>query len=746
MALASSTRLGPYEIIAQLGAGGMGEVYRARDTRLEREVAIKVLPEAVARDPVALARFQREVKAVAALPHPNILAIYDVGTDQETTYAVMELLEGETLAGRLKQGPLDWRAGLTIATGVADGLAAAHAKGVIHRDIKPGNLFLTAEGGVKILDFGLARIDSKATTPPALMETVTLETRPGVLIGTVAYMAPEQLRGQSADARSDLFAFGCVLYEMMTGRRPFLEPTNADTMAAILHEAPPPLSASGRERPAELDRVILRCLEKDPTRRFQSARDLAVALRSIGREAAQVDTKHPLRTAPHQAPEAPKPAQGAAASVAVLPFVNMSSDRENEYFSDGLAEELIIALSKIDGLHVASRTSAFAFKGKNDDVRKIGEQLNVRTVLEGSVRKAGQRLRIFAQLVSVADGYHLWSETYNRQLEDVFAIQDEIAQHIAKALRVLLTEKGKKALERVPTADVEAYDYYLRGRQFFHQFRRKGFEFARQMFARAIEQDPGYALAFAGMADCHSLLYTYWETTEAHLQQADASSRKALQLAPDLAEGRVARGLAVSLRKQFAEAEGEFETAIRLDASLFAARYFYGRTCLAEGKLEKAAELFEQACRLRPDDYQPACHLSSIYAGLGRKDDARAASSRCLEVVEKHLALHPEDARALYLGAVVWCQVGQAARGLDWAARALALDPEEPVTFYNVACVYALQGKIEPAIECLERAVQHGFAHKEWIEHDADLNALHAQPRYQTLLSKLSGPGAWKAE
>jgi serine/threonine protein kinase/Flp pilus assembly protein TadD len=740
MTLAATTRLGPYEIIARLGAGGMGEVYRARDTRLEREVAIKVLPEAVADDPVALARFQREVKAVAALPHPNILAIYDVGTDGGVTYAVMELLEGETLAGRIKQGPLDVRQGLAVALGVADGLAAAHAKGVVHRDVKPANIFLTADGGVKVLDFGLARIDSKATTPPpGLTETITLETKPGALIGTLAYMSPEQIRGQPADARSDLFAFGCVLYEIVTGRRPFLEATNADTMAAILHEPPTPLSASGRDRPAELDRVILRCLEKDPSRRFQSARDLAVALRGVGRESAQLDTKHPLRTAPHSAPAAPRAAPGAPASVAVLPFVNMSSDRENEYFSDGLAEELIIALTKVEGLHVASRTSAFAFKGKNDDVRRIGEQLNVRTVLEGSVRKSGQRLRIFAQLVNVADGYHLWSETYNRELEDVFAIQDEIAQHIAKALRVLLTEKDKKALERVPTADVEAYDYYLRGRQFFHQFRRRGFEFARQMFARAIEQDPGYALAYAGLADCHSLLYTYWETTEANLLQADASSRKALELAPDLAEARVARGLAVSLRKQFAEAEREFETAIRLDPSLFAARYFYGRTCLAQGKLDQAAELFTQACQLRPDDYQPASHLSSIYAGLGRKAEADAATRRALEVVQKHLELNPEDARALYLGAVAWCQLGQAARGLDWAARALALDPEEPVTLYNVACVYALQGKIEPAIECLEKAVQHGFGHRGWIEHDSDLDALRSHPRFGALLGKMNG-------
>jgi TolB-like protein/Flp pilus assembly protein TadD len=441
--------------------------------------------------------------------------------------------------------------------------------------------------------------------------------------------------------------------------------------------------------------------------------------------AAFVDTPRP--------PVAPP----LAPSVAVLPLRNMSSDAENEFFSEGLAEELIIALTKVEGLQVASRTSSFAFKGKNEDVRKIGEQLNVRTVLEGSVRKAGTRLRISAQLVNVADGYHLWSETYNRELADVFAIQDEIAHSIVAALKVILSEKEKHAIEKVPTADVKAYEHYLRGRQYFHQFRRQGFEFAQQMFGRAIAIDPGYALAHAGIADCHSLLYMYWDTSPTNLQQADEASLRALKLDPNLAEAHVARGLAVSLKKNYAEAEQEFETAIRLDPSLFAARYFYGRACQSQGKLLESAQLFEQACQLRPDDYQAATHLVSIYTGLGRKADAEAASRRAAEVVGKHLDLHPDDARARYLGAVVWCQMGDPARGLEWAGRALALDPHEPVTLYNVACVYALQGKIEPALDCLENALKHGFAHKAWIEHDSDLASLHGNPRYEALLLAL---------
>jgi serine/threonine protein kinase/Flp pilus assembly protein TadD len=742
MTLTIHTRLGPYEVQERLGKGGMGEVYRARDSRLERDVAIKVLPEQLAQDPHALARFYREVRAIAAMSHPHIMTIHDIGTEHGLTYAVMELLEGQTLGKRIKFGVIEWRIAVEIATAIADGLAAAHAKGIIHRDIKPENIFLTNHSGVKILDFGLARLETKSATPPPGVPM--LETQPGLLLGTVAYMSPEQVRGQPADARSDIFGFGCVLYEMVTGRHPFLAQTTADTMSLILHEAAPALSQSGRERPAELDRLILCCLQKDPAQRFQSARELAQTLRNLGQGAltSPAGRQQQLETSAYLETPRPQVALSLAPSVAVLPFRNMSSDSENEYFSDGLAEELINALTKVEGLQVASRTSAFAFKGKNEDVRKIGEQLNVRTVLEGSVRKAGNRLRISAQLVSVADGYHLWSETYNRELADVFAIQDEIAHNIARSLQVILSDKDKRAIEKVPTADVKAYDFYLRGRQFVHQFRRKGFEFAQQMFARAIAIDPGYALAYAGIADCHSLLYMYWDTNAANLQQADEASRKALALDADLAEAHVARGLAVSLKKSYAEAEQEFETAIRLDPSLFAARYFYGRACISQGKLLQAAGLFEHACQLRPDDYQAATHLTSIYGGLGRQADAQAACQRAIQIVTKHLELHPEDARALYLGAVVWCKLEEPARGLEWASRALALDPDEPVTLYNVACLYALQGQVEPALECLENALKHGFAHKEWIEHDVDLVALHGHPRYQALLAALSSSGS----
>jgi non-specific serine/threonine protein kinase len=749
MAVTALTRLGAYEILSKLGAGGMGVVYRARDTRLGREVAVKVLPEALAQDTVALSRFQREARAVASLSHPNILTLFEFNDDQGIHYAVMELLHGQTLGRRLKEGPLDWRAALPIAVGIAEGLAAAHTKGIVHRDIKPENIFLTEDGGLKILDFGLVRIENKNAPRAGSTDTQPLDTQPGLVMGTVYYMSPEQVRGQPADARSDVFSFGCMLYEMLTGRRPFDGETGADTMAAILNNPPPVLSQSGRQRPADLDRVILHCLEKKPEQRFASARELATALKLIPLTMSDSGRQHTLASiasqeatlhdsAPPQTPAGGTPgAPRGGPSIAVLPFVNMSSDPENEFFSDGLAEELIAVLTKMKGLHVTSRTSAFAFKGKKEDVRKIGEQLNVRTVLEGSVRKSGQRLRISAQLVNVADGYQLWSETFNRQMADVFDIQDEIAQSIARALQVILTEQDKPRIA-APCANVEAYEFYLRGRQFFHQFRRRGFEFAEEMFTRAINSDAGYARAYAGLADCRAALYLYWSATEDNLQRADEASKRALELGPDLAEAHVARGLVLSLRKQFAEARAEFETAIRLDPSLFEARYFFGRTCRREGKLVEAAQHLEQAWQMRPDDYQSLALLTSIYLGLGKKAEAQTTARRCIAVTEKHLALHPDDARALYLGAIVWVQLNEPERARTWADRAVAMDPEEPLTLYSVACVHALRHRIDEALECLERAVARGYTDVESIVHDADFDALHGHPRFEALVGRLA--------
>jgi serine/threonine protein kinase/Flp pilus assembly protein TadD len=736
MALVAGTRLGRYAVVDKLGAGGMGEVYRAHDRQLDREVAVKILPERFTHERDAVARFQREARSLAALSHPNIVTIFDIGEDQGRVFVVMELLQGQTLFARIRQTTLDWRRALEIAQPVAQGLAAAHAKGIIHRDIKPSNIFLVSDGTVKILDFGLARSERKATETSAdPAATVAIETQPGLVIGTCHYMSPEQARSQPLDPRSDVFSLGCTLYEMAAGHRPFCGATNADIIASILHDPPLPMPA-GIDRPGAFDRLLAQCLEKEPSKRFASGKELAAAIADVRQASDSGTRRRDLDTARQL--DTPAPSKTVTVpSIAVLPFVNLSPDPENEYFSDGLAEELINALTHVTGLRVASRTSTFSFKGKNEDVRKIGEQLNVRTVLEGSVRKAGNRLRIMAQLVNVEDGYHLWSQTFNRQLEDIFEIQEQIAQNIVAALRVILTESERRAIEKPHTADVEAYQYYLRGRQYFHQHRQKSLEFARQMFTRAIEIDANYARAYAGLADCYSFLYSSGGGNPEYLKQAAAASLKALELDPELAESHVARGFALAQSGRADEARREFETALKLNANLFEAYYFFGRACLTQGALEEAARLFERACQMRPDDYQAISHLSSIYSGLGRKADSVAAAKRSLEVIEQHLELNPEDARAYCLGAVSLFQMGDQARSLQWAQRALEIDPQGTMTLYNVACTYSLNGKIEEAIDCLERAVQCGYFHRQWIENDSDLDPLRSHPRFQALLGRI---------
>src|SRR6185503_10474918 len=521
MPLAPGTQLGPYVVVAPLGAGGMGEVYRARDPRLGREVAIKVLPTALASDPTRLERFATEARAAAALNHPNILSVHDVSAEG-APFVVFELLEGETL--RERAGHISPRQAVDYAGQIARGLAAAHDKGVTHRDLKPDNVFVTTDGQVKILDFGLARL-AEAPAASALSALPTREqTAPGTILGTSGYMAPEQVRGLPADHRADIFALGVLLYEMLTGQRAFQRLSTAETQAAVPRDDPPP-APSARPLPPALDRLVRRCLAKRPEDRFQSARDLVFALEAV---------------APGSDPAA-APAEPSVPSIAVLPFVDMSPGRDQEYFCEGLAEELINALTRLRGVRVAARTSSFQFRGESLDVRTIAERLKVRTVLEGSVRKAGERLRIMVQLIEAAGGYHLWSERYDRELKDVFAIQEEIAESVARALSLVLSDQERDVLQRRPTSSLEAYDFYLKGRRCLAHL-STNLRFAAPHFRRAIDLDPRFALAWAGLAEAGFWLYSWWGGHPEDLRQADEASRRALELAPELAEVHVARG------------------------------------------------------------------------------------------------------------------------------------------------------------------------------------------------------------
>jgi serine/threonine protein kinase/Tfp pilus assembly protein PilF len=697
---------GRYEVESELGTGGMATVYLAEDLKHDRKVAIKVLrPDITAA--IGRGRFLREIQIVARLNHPHILPLYDSGEVEGLLLYVMPLVQGESLRERLKRDSvLSIEDAVSVTRDVAEALAHAHGRGVVHRDIKPGNILIEDEHAM-VTDFGIALAVSAAGA-----ERIT-ET--GVYLGTPEYMSPEQAAGEKdLDGRSDQYSLACVLYEMLTGQPPFVGPSARAIVARHLTDPAPPLSTVRPDVGVGVQEAVARALTKLPVDRFETIEDFVEGL-------AAEYTSQPL---------------SAPRSIAVLAFANLSTDADNEYLSDGLSDEIINALTRIEDFRVASRTSAFAFKGTSEDIRSIGRRLNVRSVLEGSVRKAGNRLRVTAQLINVEDGYHLWSERYDREMKDVFVIQDEIAENVVAALQVVLSDAEKQAIQKVPTADIEAYDYYLRGRKFFYQFREKSLQYARQMFARAIESDSEYALAYAGVADSCSFLYMYFDSSRANLAQATEASETALQLDPALAEAHAARGLALSLGEGFAEAEEEFEKAIELNPKLFEAFYFYARTCFRQGKLDEAVRLFEQATDVR-EDYQALLLRALAIEGTGEHEQAQMAYRRALDALELQLDLNPEDTRALTLGAGCLARLGQGTKSVEWIHRADSIDPDDAVIVYAIACVYGILEFREEAIKYLKRAVQAGFGNFGWIENDPDLERIRNDPRYQSIIKSL---------
>ena len=698
------------------GAGGMGEVYRARDTRLDRVVAIKVLPERMAQDPVALARFVREAKAVAALSHPNILAIYDFGCEQEVHFAAMELLEGENLRSRIERVRLPWRKVTEIGIAIAEGLSAAHLKGIVHRDVKPENIFLTTDGVVKVLDFGLARMAPSAI--PRGDETASLredlETVPGTVMGTVRYMSPEQARGESSDARSDIFSLGCVLYEMAYGVHPFARASHADTLAAILKEPPQQISGMTQSVPPEFEVLVAHCLEKNPEDRFHSARDLAFALKSMAGATAQI----PVAAAPAKPRMKPRLVwilgaltvlllalgsylwfgrSGSIESLAVLPFVNVGGDPNVEYLSDGITEGIINNLAQLPNLGVASRSSVFRYKDKQGDPQQIAQQLNVGSILTGRLVLRGNTVSISTELVDAKTNRQIWGEQYDRKLDDLLSVQSDITAEISDKLRLRVTGEEKTRLVKRQTQDSESYQLYLRGRYQWNKRTLDGMQQAIDLFQQAIAKDSHYALAYAGLADAYILLadYNVLPAREVMPRARDAAAQ-ALQIDDSLAEAHTSLGW-VKLAHDWAwpDAEREFKRALQLNPNYALAHQMYGEYLTVTGKPDEAALEMQRALELEPVSLPMNRAVGSAAYYAGRYDQA-------IEQARKTLLLDPGFIGAHTLLGRAYQQKQAYAEALAEFQNALRLSEGDSNELAALAQAYAVAGKPAEARKTLD--------------------------------------------
>ena len=758
--LSAGAKLGPYEITGAIGAGGMGEVYRARDTRLGRDVAIKILPQHLTAKANVKQRFEREARAISSLQHPNICTLYDVGHQDGTDFLVMEYLEGETLSKRLERGPLATAEMLRIAIEIADALEKAHRQGVVHRDIKPGNIMLT-KSGAKLLDFGLAKaavaptVVDLSNSPTASHEICddpnTQLTAQGAIVGTFQYMAPEQVRNESVDTRADIFSFGCVLYEMATGERAFARPSPAETLSAILHDTPVAPTRRRSELPKGLDRVVAHCLEKDAAVRFQSTHDLKFALAAL---------------APSPEPAA---VREGMASVAVLPFVNLGGDPENEFFADGVTEDVIAHLAKIRSLKVISRTSIMIFKKSDCSLREISERLGTSTVLEGSVRRAGNRVRIVAQLIDGATDKHIWADTYDRDLTDIFAIQTDVALKIASALRAELSNDERTRVSRRPTPDLEAYEIYLRGRNSFNRFTEEGYRRSLLEFEAAVARDPKFALAWASIAEAYAEMVAQGcaesdTPPEEMISRAMAAANRALEIDDELAE---AHGIAGLMRFIFdfdwQGAEREFLRAIELSPNSAEAHDHYSWLCASLERYDDALREVRRARELDPVLIQSDVATTLLRAGrteealceARRSVQDEPGSPRCHSNLGWALIFHGEKAAgisslersvALSPGATLFlAQLGQAyalAGDMERARKILGQLREraarEFVSPYHLAYVYAGLGEVDATMECLERAYERRSGGIYGVKGSFLFKNLRSEPRFQALLRKMN--------
>ncbi len=764
MPLAAGTRLGPYKILSALGSGGMGEVYRARDTKLGREVAIKVLGDAMAKDPKGLARFTREAHAVAALNHPHIVTIFSTEEADGVQFMTMELVEGRTLDQLIPRGGVSLAQFFDIAVALADALSAAHRKHLTHRDLKPANVMVSDDGRVKVLDFGLARSAEPEPGRVEADETRLQLTEEGTILGTMPYMSPEQIEAKLLDPRTDIFSLGIMLYELATGERPFRGDSSPALMSSILKDRPRPVGERRPDVPGDVSRLIDRCLEKQPRDRIQTATEILAELKAQ-RRAWESRAGWAVKPA---SDITARPAERVA-SIAVLPFTDMSAAKDQDWFCDGIAEEILNALTPLKGLRVAARTSAFSFKGKSDDLRTIGEKLNVRTVLEGSVRRAGDRVRITVQLNDVANGFQLWSERYDRELKDIFDVQDEIAKAIAERLRVTLAGGKDDRLVEQATTNIEAYQLYLKGRALLDR-RGASVPIALDLLRKAAELDPGYALAWAGIADALTVLaYSGAALDSESKPQALAAARRSIQLDPTSAVGHTALACATLLfENNRAMAKQEFERALELNPHYAQGRSFYALYYFqwAHGEFERGIAEARHALASDPLSAYVTMILAVCLCTAGRLDEAIETARRAVQ----------QDSESFIARWALGVSLGTAGRfeeAVSTLEAAAGMSGRHSLALTDLAGVFGQWGKRSAASalhrELLERAShsyvpsahlvltaeaagQHEeamvFARRAWDErepafilsarHFPPYRPLHSDPRFAAILREMN--------